>query len=117
MNTIIRYDNENDFKKLERSLKKYCGKSWKYYCFQILPKLRKEHKLNGEYEINLLADDLFCKVYGDIKLLFRVENDVAILEKFIPEDILLDGYMLDLPTIKGIPFRDDKDLFKIKLMG
>ena len=114
---IIKYENEVEFKKIERALKKYCGKSYKYYCYKVLPKLKQEQKIDGSYEIDLMGDKAFNKVYGDLKLLFRVENDVATLEKIIPEDILYAGYVKQLNTYKGVPYRDNKDLLKLKVLG
>ena len=113
---LIKFENENDFNKKQGALKKYLQKSWKYLEFQVIPKLKKEHKKGGEYEVDLLGDQLFNQVYGNLKLLFRVEDDVAILEDIIPNDIILEMHRRELPTYKGIPYRDNKDLFKIKML-
>ena len=113
---IISYYDENDFKKKERSLKKYFMKNYKYLIFDFYPSLKKEGKKEGKYEIELPVDELFEKVYGKMKLLFSVYKDVAVLEDIKPSELLLEGFRRELPTYKGVPYSSEKDLIKIKVM-
>ena len=113
---IIVYIDENEFKKRERVLKKYLMGAYKYWIFEAIPKLQKENKIDGKDELELPVDKLFKKVYGDVKVLFSVKNDVVILEDIEPSMVLLDMFRRELPSYKGVPYRNEKDKFKIELM-
>lgn len=113
---IITYLDENDFRKKERSLRKYFMKNYKYLMFDFYPALKKEGKKEGHYEVELPVDTLFEKVYGKMKLLFSVYKDTAVLEDITPNDILLEGFKRVLPTYKGVPYSSEKDLTKIKIV-
>ena len=90
--------------------------AYKYWHFEALPILKKDNKKDGVYELELPVNELFKKVYGDVKVLFSVKNGVVVLENITPSEMLIDMFMGDLPTYKGIPYRDSKDKFKIDLM-
>lgn len=113
---VITYLNENEFKKRERAIKKYLMGAYKYWIFEVIPKLQKENKIDGKYELELPVDKLFKKVYGKVKVLFTVKDDVVILENIEPSEMLLDMHKRDLPSYKGVPYRNEKDKFKIELM-
>lgn len=113
---IITYLNENDFRKKERALRKYLMGAYKYWIFDAVPILQRENKKDGKYELELPVDKLFEKVYGKVKILFSVENDIVIIEDIIPNDILIAMFNRELPSYKGIPYRNEKDKFKIELM-
>lgn len=130
---VFEYINENEFKKLERSLKKYNMLAYKKLYFEYYPSL-KEGKLLGElvstnqekgtrnYELKLPTDIMFSKVHGDIKLHYILyENTkVIMLDKLTPEDILTEGHQSELVTYKGVMVskqHSDKDLFKINLLN
>lgn len=113
---IITYIDENNFRKKERVLKKYIMVAYKYWIFEVVPKLQKENKKDGQYELELPVDKLFEKVYGKLKVLFSVKNDVVILEDIVPNEILIDMFNRELPTYKGVPYRNEKDKFKIELL-
>lgn len=106
-----------DYTKKKRALEKHFGKSFRYLVLYVIPELKKPNKKDGLYSIDLQADDIFSKVYGDLKLVYSVENDVAVIEDIEPNQILLDGYFQELSTYKGIPYRNEKDLFKIRLIA
>lgn len=112
----ITFLNENDFNKKMRAIKKYSMNAYKYWLFNALPILKKENKIDGVYELELPVNDLFRKVYGSVKVLFSVKNDIVILEDITPNEILMAMFMKELPTYKGIPYRDAKDKFKIDLV-
>lgn len=130
---LFDYINENEFHKLERSLKKYNMLAYKKLYFDYYPKL-KEGNFLGElvltnkekgtknYELKLPTDVLFAKVHGNIKLHYIVyENEkVVMLDKLTPEDILTEGHQSELVTYKGVMVskeHSDKDLFKINLLN
>ncbi|NLL44824.1 MAG: hypothetical protein GX247_04055 [Mollicutes bacterium] len=130
---IIDYINENDFKKLERSLKKYNMLAYKKLYFEYYPKL-KEGNFLGElvstnkekgtkvYELKLPTDCVFSKVHGDVKLHYIVYEDegIIMLDKFSPEDILREGHQSELTAYKGVMVSKEhaeKDIFKINLLN
>jgi len=113
---IITYLDENEFRKKEKVLRKYFTKNYKYLLFDFYPSLKKEGKQDGIYEVELPTDELFSKVYGKMKLLFSVRKDVAILEDIVPSYILKACFERDIPCYKGIPYKTEDDLKKIKIM-
>ena len=113
---ILTYLDENDFRKKERALRKYFMRNYKYLIFDFYPKLIHEGKKDGIYEVKLNTNKLFESVYGEMKLQFSVKKDVAVLEDITPGDFLLDLYEKEIPCYKGIPYRNKKDLEKIKIM-
>jgi len=130
---LFDYINENEFKKLERSLKKYNMLAYKKLYFEYYPAL-KEGNFLGElvatnsaqgtksYELKLPTDMMFSKVHGDIKLHYLIyeENKIVMLDKLTPEDILSEGHQSELVTYKGVMVskqHSDKDMFKINLLN
>ena len=130
---IFDYVNENEFRKLERSLKKYNMLAYKKLYFDYYPELKEGNflgkliatnkKNNTEtYELKLPTDSTFAKVHGDIKLYYVVYKDIktVMLDKLVPEDILSEGHQSELITYKGVMVskeHSDKDIFKINLLG
>lgn len=127
---LFEYDNENEFKKLERSLKKYNMLAYKKLYFDYYPKLKEgdflgilvnDHDNEKSYELKLPTDVMFSKVHGDIKLHYRVNESQkkVILDKLTPFDILSEGHQSELVTYKGVMVskkHSEKDLFKINLL-
>lgn len=114
----IFYEDTKTLKNLMRSLRTYNKRAYK----QIIFKERFEEldfKLFQDdlYVAELLTDSLFEKVYGKCKVIAIIKNDQAKVINIEPQGILLDGYKRILRTYKGCPYRDEKDLFKIKLIG
>ena len=112
----IKYYDENLFIKKKRALARYFRKDYKYLMFEVVPKLKCNGKIDGLYEIEFPIDELFKKVYGPMVLKFEVIKDTAIIEDLVPNDILIACYMKDLPTYKGIPYENEINLKKIKMM-
>ena len=112
----IKFLDYNEFNKKMRALKRYSTNAYKYWLFEALPILKQDNKKDGVYELELPVNEIFKKVYGDVKVLFSVKNDVVILEDVVPSDMLMTMFREDLPTYKGIPYRDSKDKFKIDLV-
>ncbi len=130
---VFEYINENEFHKLERSLKKYNMLAYKKLYFDFYPRL-KAGELLGElvstnkenntksYELKLPTDALFSKVHGDIKLHYLVyeKEKIIMLDTLTPEDILTEGHQSELVTYKGVMVskeHSDKDIFKINLLN
>lgn len=130
---VFDYVNENEFHKLERSLKKYNMLAYKKLHFDYYPKL-KEGNFLGEivstnkekgtvsYELKLPTDTLFAKVHGEIKLHYLVytTEKIVMLNTLTPNDILSEGHQSELVTYKGVMVskqHSDKDMFKINLLN
>lgn len=130
---VFDYVNENEFKKLERSLKKYNMLAYKKLYFEYYPAL-KEGNFLGElistnnslgtetYELKLPTDIMFSKVHGDIKLHYLVYKNekTVMLDTLTPEDILTEGHQSELVTYKGVMVskeHSEKDMFKINLLN
>lgn len=109
---ILDYINENEFRKLERALKKYNMLAFKKLNFEYYPSLRKGEflgelvstdtkKCTETYELKLPSDHLFTQVHGEVKLRYIVYKDqnVVMLETIEPRDILLEGHVAELTPL------------------
>ena len=130
---LLDYLDENDFKKLERSLKKYNMMAYKKLMFEFYPQLRKgefagelvsinKHDQTESYELQLPTDNLFIKVYGKVKLSYTVykSQNVVMLTGLEPRNILMDGHKSELTAYKGIMISKQnaqKEMFKIDLLS
>ncbi|MDD4282233.1 MAG: hypothetical protein PHX03_00425 [Bacilli bacterium] len=132
-NYIFDYINENEFNKLDNSLKKYNMLAYKKLHLEYYP-LLKEGKFLGKiistnqdnntvtYELKLPTDITFEKVHGDISIHYLVYKDkkVIMLDKITPEKILREGHQSELVTYKGVMVskqNSEKDIFKINLLN
>jgi hypothetical protein len=130
---IFEYRNENEFRKLERSVKKYNMLAYKKLTFEYYDSL-KEGKFLGKlisvnskeqtktYLLKIPTDEMFAKVHGEMALQYIVyENkNIVLLETITPEDILSEGHRSELPTYKGVMISKvnaEKDMFKINLLN
>ena len=132
-NYLFDYLNENEFHKLERSLKKYNMLAYKKLYFEYYPKLKdgnflgevvstNKEKGTTTYELKLPTDVMFAKVHGEIKLQYIVYKNekIIMLDKIEPIVILSEGHQSELVTYKGVMVskqHSDKDLFKINLLN
>ena len=130
---IFEYLNENEFRKLERSVKKYNMLAYKRLVFDFYPKIKEgnflgklvnfdEDKNTKSYELKLPTDDLFVRVHGEVVLHYSVcENShTVILETITPESILSEGHRQELEAYKGVMIskaNSEKDKFKIDLLN
>ncbi len=130
---VIEYLNENEFRKKERSVKKYNMLAYKKMMFDYYPAFRdgefkgvvvsKNTKDNIiKYELKLPTDEIFSKVHGDIVLHYTVyvNQKIVMLDTISPEDILNEGHQRELTTYKGVMVSKshaDKDIFKINLLN
>ena len=130
---IFDYVNENEFRKLERSIKKYNMLAYKKLYFEFYPSLKEGNFLGklistnqtnntSSYELKLPTDAMFSKVHGDIKLYYHVyhKEKIVMLDKFEPIEILSEGHASELVTYKGVMVSKqhaEKDMFKINLLN
>ena len=130
---IFDYVNENEFRKLERSIKKYNMLAYKKLYFEFYPSLKEGNFLGklistnqanqtSNYELKLPTDAMFSKVHGDIKLYYTVyhKDKNVMLDKFEPVEILSEGHASELVTYKGVMVSKqhaEKDMFKINLLN
>ena len=130
---IFDYVNENEFRKLERSIKKYNMLAYKKLYFEYYPALKEGNFLGklvstnqanktSTYELKLPTDAMFSKVHGDIKLYYHVyhKEKLVMLDKFEPMSILSEGHASELVTYKGVMVskqHTEKDMFKINLLN
>jgi len=130
---VLDYINENEYKKLERALKKYNMLAFKKLNFEYYPALRNgnflgelvsSNKKNGTetYELKLPSDKMFAQVHGEIKVIYTVykKEDIVMLDTITPTEILLEGHRSELSTYKGIMISKanaSKDMFKIDLLS
>ena len=130
---IFEYLDENDFRKKERSVRKYNMLAYKKLTFNFYPELRKGNFLGKEvarddknktisYELKLPTDELFAKVHGEIMLHYTIytEKNIILLTNITPEGILDEGHRAELSTYKGVMISKtdpERDMFKINLLN
>lgn len=130
---MFEYLDENDFRKKERSVRKYNMLAYKKMTFDYYPELRNGNFLGKlvsvskkdktkSYELKLPTDELFAKVHGEIRLHYTVYEDkhIILLTNITPEEILEEGHRAELGTYKGVMIsktNPEKDMFKINLLN
>lgn len=112
-NYKIVFENENDIIKKIRSLKKYCIKAYKELIFYVFNNIQIQ---DGYYEKELTTYQEFKKVHGQIKVIYEVRDKKITIKDITPSKFLIDGYMKELETYKGMYYNDEKDKFKINLV-
>lgn len=133
LNYHFEYVNENEFRKKERSVRKYNMLAYKKLTFEYYPAIREGNflgkvvetdKTNNSvnYELKLPTDSLFAKVHGDVTLHYTVYNDsrVVLLTNITPDSILEEGHRSELATYKGVMIsknNSQKDMFKVNLLN
>ena len=130
---IFEYQNENDFRVKERTLRKYNMLAYKELVFRNYPELRNgnflgilvsenEVEKTQSYELELPTDELFKKVHGNVRLHYTVylEKKVILLTNITPDDIWEEGHRAELTTYKGVMISKSnpkKDIFKVNLIN
>ncbi|HPE15248.1 MAG TPA: hypothetical protein PLT65_05475 [Bacilli bacterium] len=133
INYKFEYVSENEYKKKERSVRKYNMLAYKKLTFEYYPSLRNGEFLGKKvsvskknhttsYELKLPTDDLFARVHGDILVHYTVyeDNGVVLLTNITPDGILDEGHRSELATYKGVMISKtnaEKDIFKINLIN
>lgn len=114
----IFYDDTKELKNLMRSLRIYNKRAYKQLIFkERFEELEFKHYGDDLYTAELLTDELFEQVYGKCKATVLIKNEQAKIIFIEPYDILMAGYKKILNTYMGIPYRNEQDLFKIKVVG
>lgn len=133
INYHFEYVNENEYRKKERSVRKYNMLAYKKLTFEYYPSIR-EGKFIGKlistdkkentmtYELKLPTDHLFAKVHGDVTLHYTVYGDskIVLLTNITPDSILEEGHRSELGTYKGVMIsktNKEKDMFKVNLLN
>lgn len=130
---IFEYLDENNFKKRERSVRKYNMLAYKKLTFEYYPTIRSGKFLGKKvsedknaktesYELKLPTDESFAKVHGEIVVHYTVYLDkkVVLLTNITPEGILDEGHRAELSTYKGVMISKtdpERDMFKINLLN
>lgn len=130
---MFEYLNEAEFKKRERSVKKYNMFAFKKLIFDFYPEMKEGNFLGNlvfedkeknidSYELVLPTDEMFTKVHGEIILHYDVYKDkhIILLKTITPEDLLLEGHKTELGAYKGVMISKEnaeKDMFKINLLN
>ena len=111
------YEDTKELKNLLRSLRLYNKVAYKQVIFRDrLEELEFEKLKDGTYKAELKTDSLFKKVYGSCEVYMELGKKSIKITRIEPYDLLMAGYRKILDTYKGIPYRDNKDLFKIRMM-
>lgn len=114
----IFYEDTKELKNLMRSLRVYNKRAYKQLIFrERFEELTFVNYKEDLYTAELLTDSLFEKVYGKVKVVVEIKNEQAKVLGIEPRAIFMDGYRKILPTYKGVPYRNEQDLFKIKIIG
>lgn len=134
---IFEYENENDYRKKERSVRKYNMLAFKKLQFDYYKQLREGNfigKLVNEetledgskmhsYELILPSDDKFVKVHGEIILHYTTydNKNIILLTNISSKDgILEEGHRSELTAYNGVLISQEhkeKDMFKINLLN
>ena len=133
-NYIFEYQNENEFRKIERSVRKYNMLAYKKLTFDYYPQIKNGEflgKLVGEedqgnikhYDLVLPTDDMFVKVHGEMILHYSVytNKNIVLLTNITCDDTILEeGHRTELKAYKGVMIskeNPEKDMFKINLLN
>lgn len=132
-NYVFEYLDENNFKKKERTIRKYNMLAYKKLVFDYYLELKGGHFLGKiidksetektvSYELKIPTDSFFEKVHGEMKLHYTVykKNDIILLTNITPESILDEGHRSELQTYRGVLISKSnpkKDMFKVNLLN
>lgn len=133
VNYHFEYINENEYRKKERSVRKYNMLAYKKLVFEYYPDIRdgkfvgklvetNKNENTRSFELKLPTDALFSKVHGDVTLHYTVYDGdhIVLLTNITPEDILDEGHRSELSTYKGVMISKtnaQKDMFKVNLLN
>lgn len=113
---IYIFRNESELKKLYRSMAIYNKRAYKQLIFNdSFRDLNWVLVENDIYRAYLFTDKLFEKVYGKCYVEAEIRNGIYRVTTLEPKELLLAGHRRILSTYRGIPYRDEKDLMKIKI--
>lgn len=110
---VLAYEKTFEFIRQSHALRFYCMKSYKDFIFH---KVKNLDRSDGKHYVELYTEPNFEKVYGPIKVNYSVKNGKLKFESISPEDLFEDGHRVVLKTYKGVPYRNAKDILKIKFL-
>lgn len=116
--TKIYYDDTPKLQHELRSLRKYNMVGYKQIIFKDrLVDLDFNNVNDNLYVADLKTDRIFEDVYGKYQVyaIYNSDNNSIKVLYVEPSDLLIAGFMKTLDTYIGTPYRNSKDLFKIKL--
>lgn len=113
---------ENIKNKLFRAIKTYNMRAYKQLIFDIFPRLRAGEVVGKKigdslYEVELITDDTFRKIYGSYSIIYKIEKKNIYIEEVKPLSFLEAGSKTLLDSYKGIPVISDKEKFKIDILS
>lgn len=108
----ITYIDEIEYTKLLKGLKEINMLAYK----EIIFKKKEFDTTPGKHELLLTTNEDFKQIYGDIKLIYSTIKDTIVIENIEPSNILMEYHNVKKNTYRGIPYIDEKDLFKINLV-
>ena len=133
LNYHFEYVDENEFRKKERSVRKYNMLAYKKLTFEYYPSIRDCNFVGKlvstssvdntkKYELKLPTDSLFAKVHGELTVHYTVYEDsrIVLLTNITPESILEEGHRSELSAYKGVMISKtnaQKDMFKVNLLN
>lgn len=111
-NMNITYLDEAQTRKLVYGLKEINKLAYK----QIVLKNIDFEKENGKHELILNTDKSFKRLYGDVKIIYSTYDKNIVIENIEPSRVLIEYHNRKKNTYRGMPFVDNKDIFKINLL-
>lgn len=110
----FKYADKISFNKKITGLRKYFMPAYKDIIFNF--KNNHLYSLeNGKHTYKLQISKMTELIYGKFELIYSVIDGVIILEDITPGNLLLDCYKKLEVIIYGMPCRNGRDLFKIRL--
>ncbi|MBO7614983.1 MAG: hypothetical protein J6T15_04745 [Bacilli bacterium] len=114
----LTYQDENRFKGLFNTLRKYNMLAYKQFVFNYLPELRKGNLVGSKvndttYRLPLSSDNLFEFVYGATFIEYTVNDNIITITDIEPQRFLFEGRRRALESYKGCPYISTKERFLI----
>ena len=108
------YENENEFKRLERSLRQIDMLATKTLLFKTYPNLKNGNfkgakKNENIFEIELPTNIMFMSVYGRFRLTFEIIDNHIKLIDILPKEILLEHAKGNTTFYKGVVILKNND--------
>lgn len=108
----ITYLDEAQIRKLLYGLKEINKLAYK----QVVLRNIDFEKENGKHELILNTDKSFKKLYGDVRIIYSTYDNNIVIENIEPSRVLIEYHNKKKNTYRGMPFVDNKDIFKINLI-
>ena len=114
---MIRIIDKKAFTRQLRALRKYFTKAYKQFLFEVLEEMKRVSKEDGYYSTTLDIDEIFNKVYGQLKVNYIVKDGVVYIENiesWLKVCSLNNETYLSYDEISEITGYHRKYLFKLK---